>query len=154
MKSSAATVQEYLSTLDPKWQSSVIKLRDIVKKNIPKGFDETMSYGMIGYVVPHSIYPKGYLSNPKEPLPFINIAAQKNHVALYHMGLYGEQKLKDWFVAEYEKSMKKKIDVGGACIRFRKAEDIPFDLIAELVRKIDVHEWIELYEKGHGKKLG
>jgi uncharacterized protein YdhG (YjbR/CyaY superfamily) len=154
MKSSAATVQEYLDTLDPKWKDAVFKLRDVVKKNIPAGFEETMSYGMIGYVVPRSLYPKGYLSNPKEPLPFINIAAQKNHVALYHMGLYGHQNLKDWFVAEYEKSMKKKIDAGGACIRFKKAEDIPFDLIAELVRKIDVRKYIALYEEGHGKQRG
>jgi hypothetical protein len=124
------------------------KLRVLFKKNLPKGFKEQMSYGMIGYVVPHSIYPKGYHCDPKLPLPFINVASQKNFIAVYHMGCYGNPKLLKWFQDEYKKfSPKKKLDMGKSCMRYKKPEDIPYELLAELARKVSPQEYIEHVEK-------
>jgi hypothetical protein len=105
-----------------------------------------MSYGMIGYVVPKSIYPSGYHCDTKLPLPFINLASQKNFIALYHMGIYADEKFLNWFVNEFPKHTKAKLDMGKSCIRFKKPEQIPFELIAELVSKISVQNWIDLYE--------
>jgi uncharacterized protein YdhG (YjbR/CyaY superfamily) len=147
MQSTASSVDEYIDKLDAKWKDGIIKLRTIIKDNIPAGFVETMSYGMIGYVVPHSKFPKGYHVTPNLPLPFINLAAQKNYIALYHMGLNGNQKLKDWFVDEYQKTYKLKMDMGKGCFRFRKNENIPYALIKELVRKISIDAYIEKYEE-------
>jgi hypothetical protein len=113
---------------------------------LPKGFEETLNYGLIGYVVPHSIYPNGYHCNPKLPVPFMNIASQKNFIAVYHMGLYANPELLNWFVQEYPKHCNTKLDMGKSCIRFKKTNQIPFDLIAELSKKISVKEWIETYE--------
>ena len=101
---------------------------------------------MIGYVVPHSIYPDGYRSSPDLPLPFVNIASQKNHIALYHMGLYANPEILEWFVREYPKHSQSKLDMGKSCIRFKKPEQIPFDLIGHLMKKISVKKWIEVYE--------
>ena len=147
MQSKAATVDEYLSELPEDRKSAITKLRNIIKKNIPKGFKEVMSYGMIGYVVPHSIYPAGYHCNPELPLPFLNIASQKNFIAVYHMGMYANPKLMKWFTDEYTKISGKKADMGKSCLRYKKPEDIPFDLIGELSKKITPAEWIEHYEK-------
>ena len=121
------------------------KLREVILANLPEGFEERISYGMIGYAVPHRIFPAGYHCNPKEPLPFMSIASQKNFIALYHMGLYGNPKLLDWFVFEYPKHCKTKLDMGKSCVRFKKPADIPFDLLAELIRKISVQDWIDCY---------
>jgi len=123
------------------------KLRQTILDNIPKGFEEQMSYGMIGYVVPKSTYPAGYHCTPELPLPFVNIASQKNFIALYHSGIYADKNTLDWFVAEYPKHCKRKLDMGKSCIRFKKAEEIPFDLIAELMQKFTVEKWVNLYEK-------
>ena len=123
------------------------KLRASIVEHLPEGFVETMSYGMIAYAVPHSLYPKGYHVNPKLPLPFINIASQKNFIALYHMGIYAKEELKDWFVEAYPKYCKKKLDMGKSCVRFKKLDDIPYELISELVQKVTVVEWITLYEE-------
>ena len=120
-------------------------------KNIPKGFEEAMSYGMIGYVVPHSIFPDGYHCSPELPLPFITIASQKNFIALYHMGLYANPSLLQWFMIEYPQHSKSKIDVGKSCIRFKKLDQIPYDLLAELLKKISVKDWITLYQKSFVK---
>jgi len=122
------------------------KLRQTILENIPEGFEEQMSYGMIGYVVPKTIYPKGYHCDTKLPLPFVNIASQKNSIALYHSGIYANKELLDWFVAEYPKHCKRKLDMGKSCIRFKKPEEIPFALIAELMQKMTLKEWVELYE--------
>ena len=111
-----------------------------------------MNYGMIGYIVPHSTYPNGYHCNPKLPLPFINLASQKNFIALYHMGIYANPQLLDWFVAEYPKHSTQKLDMGKSCIRFKKMDQIPFDLIAELMQKITVNEWIKCYESNFIKQ--
>lgn len=122
------------------------KLRQTILENIPDGFEEAIGYGMMGYCVPHKLYPPGYHCNPKDPLPFVGLASQKNFIALYHMGIYAMPELLDWFVAEFPKHSKSKLDMGKSCIRFKKTADIPFDLIAQLMRKVTVEEWVEVYE--------
>ena len=147
MQSKALTPEQYLSELPDDRKATMLKLRKKIKDNLPKGFEEVMSYGMLGYVVPHSIYPNGYHCDPKLPLGFMSLASQKNFIAVYHMGVYGSSELHDWFVAEYPKHCKTKLDMGKSCIRFKKMDDIPFDLIAELSRKITVKQYIDDYEK-------
>ena len=122
------------------------KLRQTILENIPDGFEEAIGYGMMGYCVPHTLYPPGYHCNPKDPLPFVGIASQKHFIALYHMGIYAMPELLDWFVAEFPKHSKSRLDMGKSCIRFKKPGDIPFDLIAQLMRKVTVEEWVEVYE--------
>jgi uncharacterized protein YdhG (YjbR/CyaY superfamily) len=146
MQSDYKTPQKYLDSLPEDRKIAVEKLRNSIKLNLPEGFQEEMSYGMLGYVVPHSIYPKGYHCKPNLSLPFINIASQKNFIALYHMGIYANPELLNWFVAEYSKQVKSKIDMGKSCIRFKKMEDIPYELIGELAAKMTVSEWISIYE--------
>jgi uncharacterized protein YdhG (YjbR/CyaY superfamily) len=143
----AKTVDEYISKLPEDRKDAVSKLRSTIQKNIPEGFEECINYKMIGYVVPHSIYPAGYHCDTKLPLPFINIASQKNFVALYHSGIYADPKLLDWFVSEYPKYVKTKLDMGKSCIRFKKMETIPYGLIGELCQKMTVKDWVTLYEK-------
>jgi uncharacterized protein YdhG (YjbR/CyaY superfamily) len=143
----AKTVDEYISKLPEDRKDAVSKLRSTIQKNIPEGFEECINYKMIGYVVPHSIYPAGYHCDTKLPLPFINIASQKNFVALYHSGIYADPKLLDWFVSEYPKYVKYKLDMGKSCIRFKKMETIPYGLIGELCQKMTVKDWVTLYEK-------
>lgn len=147
MTSKATTPEQYLKELPEYRKEPVTQLRNTILKNLPKGFKEVMSYGMIGYVVPHDLYPAGYLCDPKLPLGFMNIASQKNFIALYHMGIYGSPKLLKWFVVEYPKHTTAKLDMGKSCIRFKKPEHIPYKLIGELVKKITVKDWIESYEK-------
>ena len=147
MQSKATTVEEYLSELSEDRKAPMLKLREAIKNNLPEGFEEVISYGMLGYVVLHSIYPAGYHCTPKLPLPFINLASQKNTISLYHMGIYGDKNLLDWFVAEYSKHAKSKIDMGKGCFRFKKMDDIPYDLIGELATKISVQDWITFYEQ-------
>lgn len=143
----ADNVDEYLEKIPQDRKKPMTKLRNTIVENIPEGFQETISYGMIGYVVPHSIYPKGYHCDTKLPLPFINIASQKNYIALYHLGLYANQQLLIWFQEEYKKVSKYKLDMGKSCIRFKKIDNIPYELIGELVSKISVEQWIKLYEE-------
>lgn len=146
MKIEATSPDNYIEQLPEDRQAPMQKLRAIINDNIPAGFEEAMNYGMIGYVVPHSAYPAGYHCDTKLPLPFMNIASQKNFIALYHMGIYANPTLMQWFVAEYPKHNKRKLDMGKSCIRFKKMEEIPYDLITELVQKMTMQEWIELYE--------
>ena len=147
MKIEAKSPNDYISKLPEDRQEVISKLRKVVLDNLPKGFSEEMSYGMIGYVVPHSIYPDGYHCDPKLPLPFMSMASQKNFVAFYHMGIYADEKLLDWFVQEYPKHSKYKLDMGKSCIRFKRMNDIPYDLIGELVSKVSVDDWINRYER-------
>lgn len=147
MQYEAASVEEYISKLPEERQAPIKKLRDVIAKNLPSGFEEGILYKMIGFYVPHSVYPDGYHCDPKTPLPFINLASQKNFIALYHSGIYANKELLDWFVAEYPKHCKYKLDMGKSCIRFKKMEDIPYDLIAELCTKMSAAEWIVIYEK-------
>jgi uncharacterized protein YdhG (YjbR/CyaY superfamily) len=147
MKIEATTTDEYLSKLPEDRRRAVEKLRLVLRNNLPEGFEETINYNMIGFVVPHSIYPAGYHCDTSLPLPFINVASQKNFVALYHMGIYANIGLLDWFATEYPKHVKTKLDMGKSCIRFKKPDQIPFELIAELARKMTVQNWIDLYEE-------
>ena len=147
MQYKAASPEEYLEQIPEERQAAFSKLRQTIVKNLPKGFQEGISYGMIGYVVPHSLYPAGYHCDPKLPLPFLSIASQKNFIAFYHMGIYAKKELLDWFVAEYPNHCKTKLDMGKSCVRFKKMYDIPYDLIAELCSKMTPQEWIDLYEK-------
>ncbi len=146
MQSEAVTVEEYINELPEDRKEAIQKLRREIKKNLPKGFQETMSYGMIGYVVPHSLYPKGYHCDPKLPLPFINIGSQKNFIAIHHMGIYANPTLLKWFTDEYTKHATTKLDMGKACIRFKKPESIPFKLLGELASKVTVQQWIDCCE--------
>lgn len=147
MKIEANSPKEYIDKLPEDRKKAVSKLRSTIKKNLPKGFKETMSYGMIGYVVPKTIYPKGYHCDPELPLPFMNIASQKNFIALYHSGIYADQNLLKWFQSEYPKHAKARLDMGKSCIRFKKLDDIPYDLIGKLTGKISCDEWIQIYER-------
>lgn len=122
------------------------RLHELIMENLPVGFEAGVGYGMMGYVVPHSLYPAGYHCDPKQPLPFMGLASQKNNISFYHMGIYADQALLDWFVGEYPKYSKTKLDMGKSCIRFKKEEHIPFPLLAELVRKMKPEDWIRLYE--------
>lgn len=149
---STLAVEQYIQNLPDERREVFLKLRQTILDHLPKGFEECISYGMIGYVVPHSMYPKGYHCSPELPLPFINLASQKNFVALYHMGVYANEKLLNWFTTEYPKHSKAKLDMGKSCIRFKKMNDIPYDLIGELVAKISPEQWIELYESNFVKK--
>lgn len=146
MQSKAKTAGEYIETLPDDRAEIIAALRNEIKKNLPKGFEETMQYGMISYVVPHTIYPAGYHCKPKDALPFMSIASQKNHIAVYHMAVY-QGVLHDWFVKEWKKHSEKKLDMGKSCIRFRKAEDVPVKLMGELASKMTPKQWIEVYEK-------
>lgn len=152
MKYEATTVEDYISQIPEERKEALQKLRSIIKNNLPKGFEEGISYNMIGYYVPHKTYPDGYHCNPKLPLPFMNVASQKNSVNLYHSGIYAKKELHDWFVAEYPKHVKRKLDMGKSCIRFKKLDDIPYELIAQLCTKMSVDEWISIYESAIKKK--
>ncbi len=152
MKIEANSVKEYIDALPEERQVVLKKLRGIMKKHLPKGFKEQLNYGMPSWVVPHSKYPDGYHCDPKLPLPFITVGSQKNFVALYHSGIYADPKLHDWFVSEYPKHCKRKLDMGKSCIRFKKMEDIPYDLITALVEKVSPDDWIALYEENVKKK--
>lgn len=146
MPSTATTPEAYLESLPEDRREAVARLRDVIRRHLPPGFEEVMGYGMIGYVVPHALYPKGYHCDPKLPLPFINIASQKSHIAVYHMGLLTGPML-DWFVAQWPLECKRKLDMGKSCIRLKKPEDIPYRLFGELASKMTPEEWIATYER-------
>ena len=147
MVSKAESVEEYIQELPDERKPAMKKLRSVILQNLPAGFEETMSYGMIGYVVPHSIYPDGYHADPTLPLPFINLASQKNHIAIYHMGLYRDDTLMDWFTSEYPKHSDAKLNMGKSCIRFKNLDSIPYKLIGDLATKKSVQDWIAFYEQ-------
>jgi uncharacterized protein YdhG (YjbR/CyaY superfamily) len=151
MTSKAATPDQYIAELPADRKEAVAELRKQINKNLPKGFKEEMSYGMLGYVVPHALYPAGYHCNPKLPLPFINVASQKNFIAIYHMGIYANPTLLKWFQDKFTKHNSKKLDMGKSCLRFKKPEDIPYELIGELAKKMTVKDWISIYENNYVK---
>lgn len=147
MKYDSNSPDEYIAQLPPERKVVIEKLRGIISKNLPNGFEEQLSYGMLGYVVPHSLYPAGYHVQPELPLPFINLASQKNFIALYHSGIYADPSIMNWFKNEYPIHCKRKLDMGKSCVRFKSLDDIPYELIAELCTKMTATEWISLYEK-------
>ena len=152
MQYKADSPEDYISQLPEERQGPIKKLDTLIRKHMPKGLEAGMGYGMLAYYVPKSIYPDGYHCKPFPPLPFINLASQKNFIALYHSGVYAKKELCDWFVAEYPKHCKYKLDMGKSCVRFKKIDDIPYDLIEELLGKMSVEEWIDIYEKAIKKK--
>ena len=151
MKIEAKNITEYIAQLPENRKTVFQNLRSVILDNIPSGFEEMLLYKMPSYVVPLSVYPDGYHCSPNTPLPFISIASQKNHIALYHMGIYAHPELKAWFENAYPKYCKYKLDMSKSCIRFKKMEDIPFELIAELIAKISAEQWVEIYEKAYKK---
>lgn len=151
MTSSATSPEQYINEAPEDRREALEKLRTTILENLPKGFQEGMGYGMIGYSVPHEIYPAGYHCDPKTPLPFMSFASQKNSINFYHMGIYADKQLYDWFVAEFPKYSKKKLDMGKSCMRFKKVEDIPFELLGELSKKMTPEQWISLYESAFRK---
>jgi len=151
MRYEANSPEEYLSQLPEDRKAAMEKLRAVIVENLPEGFEEAMSYGMIGYVVPHSVYPPGYHCKPEEPLPFMSIASQKNYIALYHMGIYSNPAVLAWFQEEYPKHVKTKLDMGKGCIRFKNPAVIPYELIAELSRKIPMEQYLNSYKAALGE---
>lgn len=147
MKAVGKTVSEILTSVPEDRVEHFNKLHDVIIKNLPKGFEAAISYGGLGYVVPHSLYPAGYHCKPSEPLPFAAIASQKNSINFYHMGIYSDPELLDWFVSEYPKYCKRKLDMGKSCIRFKKLDEIPYELVGQLMTKVSVDQWISTYEK-------
>jgi hypothetical protein len=152
MTSEAKTVEEYLNSLPEERKIQVEKLHQLLLDHLPHGFEAGMNYGMLGYYVPHTLYPKGYHCKPTDPLPFLALASQKNSINFYHMGMYANAALYEWFVSEYPKYCTRKLDIGKSCMRFKKEEDIPFELLAQLVTKISVQDWITMYESNFLKK--
>ena len=146
MQSAATTPEEYIASLPEDRREAIQRLREVIRENLPQGFSEEMQYGMMGWAVPHSLYPAGYHCDPKTALPFLGMASQKNFVALYHMGIYADDALLKWFTSEYPKYSKRKLDMGKSCIRFKKMEDIPYELIGQLAAKMTPQDWISLYE--------
>lgn len=147
MKIAANNIEEYLENIPEERKEAITRLRQTILDNLPEGFEEKIGYGMPSYVVPHSMYPGGYHCDPKLPLPFLSFASQKNFIALYHMGMYADKEIYDWFVAEYPKHCKTKLDMGKSCVRFKKPDQIPFELIGELLQKMSPQQWIDLYEE-------
>jgi len=152
MKIKANNILEYKKNVPEDKKDVFDKLMKTVRENIPKGFSEELSYGIPAWVVPHSLYPKGYHCSPELPLPFVSIASKKNFIALYHMGIYATPELFDWFMKEYPKHSKRKLDMGKSCIRFKKMDDIPFELIGDLMKKMTPKEWMEKYESAFLRK--
>jgi uncharacterized protein YdhG (YjbR/CyaY superfamily) len=147
MQSTAGNIDEYILSLPEERRPVILKLYQTIRENLPEGFAEGMGYGMIGWVVPHSLFPAGYHCDPKLGVPFINLASQKNHISIYHMGLYGSSPLLDWFTGEWQKYSPKKPDIGKACIRFKKEGDIPYELIGELCKKMNPAQWLDVYQQ-------
>lgn len=152
MRPQEKTIQEILDNIPTERKEAFHRLHHVIVDNLPEGFEVGISYGMLGYVVPHSIYPAGYHCKKEEPLPFASLASQKNSINFYHMGIYADPGLLEWFVTEYPKYCKSKLDMGKSCIRFKKPDDIPFELIGALMRKMTVAQWINTYETAFRKK--
>lgn len=137
---------EFIASLPEDRREPLKRLLEAIRGNLPAGFEETTSGGMINWVVPHKVYPAGYHCDPKQPLPFLSLASQKNNISLYHMGLYGDQQLLKWFEDEWAKASKRKLDMGKSCVRLKKIDEIPFDLIGRLAAKMSPADWIIRYE--------
>jgi hypothetical protein len=152
MKATGTTVMDILSNIPSERAEHFNQLHDVIVKNLPNGFEAAISYGGLGYVIPHTLYPAGYHCKPIEPLPFAGISSQKNSINFYHMGMYSDPLLYEWFVTEYPKHSKKKLDMGKSCVRFKNPDEIPFKLIGELMTKMSAQEWINLYESKLKKK--
>jgi hypothetical protein len=147
MKNAASTPDEYIASLPDDRKAAVSAIRDAVNSSLPEGFKECIAYGMIGWVVPHEIYPPGYHCNPKLPLGYMNLASKKGHIALHCLSLYGSEKLLAWFQKEWPKHTSYKLDMGKGCVRFKKFDDLPLKLISELAAKLTTQQWIDICEQ-------
>ena len=152
MQIPAVSVEDYISKIPEERQEIFKKMFDAINSNLPKGFKQGVSYGMVGWNVPLETYPAGYHCTPGSPLPFMALASQKNFIALYHMGMYAKPELLNWFTEEFPKYSKRKLDMGKSCVRFKKMDDIPLELLAEMSKKMTVEEWITIYESNFKKK--
>ena len=146
MQIPANTIEEYIAQIPEERQEVFTKLYKTISENLPDGFSEGCSYGMIGWNVPLETYPAGYHCTPGQALPFLSIASQKNFIALYHMGMYADSEILNWFTEEFPKHSKRKLDMGKSCVRFKNINEIPFELIGELSKKMTVQKFIDLYE--------
>ena len=146
MNSTAHTPSEYIAQLPVDRKAPIQKLRQTILEHLDPKFQECINYGMLGYVVPFRVYPEGYHCNSKLPLPFMNLASQKNFIAVYHSGMYAKKEILEWFVTEYPKHTTAKLDMGKSCVRFKKMDAIPYALIGQLAAKLSVNEWIAIYE--------
>ena len=142
-----STVSEYLKNIPADQKVAFEQLRKSVLSSLPEGLEECISYNMLWYVVPHSVYPAGYHCDPKLPLPFISIAYQKNSINLYHMWMHAKPEISERFQNERKKHSSRKLDMGKSCIRLKYYDDIPYILIEELIGKMSMKEWIDIYEK-------
>lgn len=145
MPSKAKTVEEYLAELSPDRREAINAVRKVILDNLPAGFEETMQYGMISYVVPFKLFPAGYHCDPSQPLCFAGLASQKNHMSLYLMTVYGHKETKNWFVKAY-KATGKKLDMGKSCVRFKKHEDLPLEVIGQAIARVPVDKYIKAYQ--------
>ena len=146
VQSKATTVKDYLAELPEDRRAALQAVRDVILKNLDHEFEEGMQYGMIGYYVPHSVYPPGYHCDPRQPLGFACLASQKNHMALYLMCVYGDANQRKWFEAEWKKAGKK-LDMGKSCIRFKKLDDLALGVIGETIRRVTARKYIEVCER-------
>ena len=151
MKATGVTVEEILENIPEDRKAAFLKLHQTIIDHLPKGFEAGISYGGLGYIIPHSLYPAGYHGKPSEPLPFAGLASQKNTINFYHMGIYADQNLMEWFVAEFPKHSTQKLDMGKSCMRFKKWDEIPFELMGQLMQKITANEWMATYERLYKK---
>jgi len=139
------SVKEYLDGLPEDRRKALAKVRAAIRKGLPKGYREGIQYGMIGWSVPHALYPAGYHCDPKQPVPFAGLASQKNHMSVYLMCVYGDEEHRRWFETEWKKTGKK-LDMGKSCVRFKKAEDLPLELLTEAVARVPVDKFLAHYE--------
>ena len=146
MPSAAKSPEEFIAFLPDDRREAVSNIRAVINKNLPEGFKECMPYGMIGWVVPHETYPAGYHCDPSKPLMLMGLTSTKGHISLHHLGLYGSGELTAWFQAEWPKHSARKLDMGKGCVRFKKPDDIPLELIGQLATKLSPKQWIEFYE--------
>ncbi len=146
VQSKATSVKDYLAELPEDRRAAIQAVRDVILKNLDKDFEEGMQYGMIGYYVPHSVYPPGYHCDPRQPLGFAHLASQKNYMALYLMCLYGDPNVLKWFEAEWKKTGKK-LDMGKSCVRFKKLDDLALGVIGEAIRQVTARKYIDICER-------
>ena len=140
------SIKDYINSLPSDRKTTITQLINVIEKNIPKGFEKVMNYGMPSFVIPHTIYPNGYHCDTTLPLPFIGVSNQKSSISLHHMGLYADPELLNWFKLEYPKHSNAKLDMGKSCIRFKKFNEIPYELIGILSNRMTLKKWIDIYE--------
>lgn len=151
MQSKAKTVEEYLAELSPERRASIEAVRKVILSNLDSDCEEGMQYGMIGYFIPHRIYPAGYHCDPRQPLPYACLASQKNYMSLYMMCLYAHTPLAQWFETEWKKTGKK-LDMGKSCLRFKSSDDLALEVIGEAIRRVPASKYIEIYESAFVKR--